>query len=120
MGPKWGQPGRSYAVAIVLQVTMRRVVRLPGRRRGCAITWYWRRLPAGLLSTDIAVLKVVKRVGCRGDVIEFVVKEIGVRVRRHGNGGVAHRLLQQAKVRTCSAGQRRVGVPEIVLMPTSA
>jgi hypothetical protein len=47
---------------------------------------------------SLVMLKVTQRVEGGSDVVELLVEEVGIDVRGHGNRGVAHRLLKQAKV----------------------
>jgi hypothetical protein len=63
---------------------------------------------------DFPPLEVAERVERHGDVVQLVVKEVGLSVRGDGNGGVAYSFLQQTKVRTGPPRQPGVGMSQIV------
>ena len=65
-------------------------------------------------SAAAIVKAIVERVECRCDVVEFIVKQIRVGVRGHGNRCVAHSLPKEPQVGTGSTRQRSIGMPQIV------
>ena len=69
---------------------------------------------------SLAALKFTQRVEGGGDIVELLVEKVGVGMRGHGDRSVAHRLLKQAKVGSGPPRQRCIGVPQIMVKPTSA
>src|SRR5258705_5022946 len=57
---------------------------------------------------------VIESVQGRSHIVEFVVIEIGVDVRGHGDRRVAHGLLQQPQIGAGPTRQGSVSVPKIV------